>query len=89
MRSGLDSQLGYRCVRLLELDLEDALDRRGEVEPHGTAGLHILRDVVPVHVDLGGRIRTDLKPHGVALAHRDLRHGFLAEQELQARQDDV
>src|SRR5689334_22205171 len=57
--SGLDRDLGDLLLRVLELDLEDAGNRRRQVEADGAAGRDILADVVAVEVDLVGNVGFD------------------------------
>src|SRR3954468_8217187 len=55
----------------LELDLELAVDLRGEREADLPAGLDVLHEVVAVHVDLVAHVGLHVEADLVALAHGD------------------
>src|SRR5262249_38611983 len=56
----------------LQLDHEDAVDRRREIKRHAAALLHVLVEVVAVYVDLVRHVRVHRETHRIALVHGDL-----------------
>src|SRR3954470_4788589 len=68
----VDAQFRDLGRGVLELDLEDAVDRRFEAHVRGLAGLDVLLDVVPVDVDLLVLRGTDPEAHGLALVDAQL-----------------
>src|SRR3954452_15633611 len=72
--SRLHLQRGDLLAAALQLDHEDPVDLGREVEAHAAALLHVLVEVVAVHVDLVGYVGRDGESDGVALVHLDLLH---------------
>src|SRR3954454_22914793 len=77
---GVDAQLGDLLRRILELDLEDPVDRRLEADVDGLARLDVLLDVVAMDVDLLVLRGADAEADGLALVDADL-HDLAAGEE--------